>query len=321
MGWQDLLEEASSHLVAPWLGGRRIYSGDRSWRLPHRLPREFGWYLWEVKGRTASWLRKHDADLCYADMWPREQGHLVGDRLISTRARVDPDPDKLIEQTIPVQLVEPGLDRFTMVMAVRDPEERYIYMHELFPLGAEDEVRRAYIDRKETVNDIVGVTPGLDLAFRFATRQRQLFEAHRAELERLRLEEERRERLRRNMGTGAGRREMATEDPAEAARAALRVAGAELLDVRDGRTRREMIVQFRFENRRFECVAQKDTLRIVDSGICLTDHHTNEKGDTYFTLESLPGVIRQAIQEHKLVVYRHVDEHGYDDWDDDDWED
>ena len=47
-------------------------------------------------------------------------------------------------------------------------------------------------------------------------------------------------------------------------------------------------------------------MRIIDSGICLQDHNTGEKGDTYFTLESLPAVIRQADREGKLVVYRHV---------------
>jgi hypothetical protein len=316
MGWQDLLEEASSHLVAPWLGGRRIYSGDRSWRLPHRLPREFGWYLWEIKGRTASWLRKHDADPDYGNRLTKIKGYLIGDRLAPLGSSVRPDPDALFGETKSVYLVEDGLDRFTFVETMVDPYGRIIFSQELFPLGPEDEVRRAFIDRKETVDGVAGVPPALDLAFRFATRQRQLVEERRAELEQIRQEEERRERIRKNMGTGEGRRQIAAENPEEAARAALRVAGAELLDVRDGRTRREMIVQFRFENRRFECVAHKDTLRIVDSGICLTDHHTNEKGDTYFTLESLPGVIRQAIQEHKLVVYRHVD----DDWDDD-WED
>ena len=57
-------------------------------------------------------------------------------------------------------------------------------------------------------------------------------------------------------------------------------------------------------------MAQRDTLRIVDAGICLEDHATGEKGDTYFTLESPPGVVRQAIREGQLVVWRHADEEG-----------
>ena len=47
------------------------------------------------------------------------------------------------------------------------------------------------------------------------------------------------------------------------------------------------------------------------------------KGDTYFTLESLPGVIGWAMDQNKLVVWRHVDGapgRGYDD-DYDDYDD
>lgn len=316
MGWQELLEAPSGHLVAPWLGGRRIYSIGRAWRVPNRLPREFGWYLWELRGRTASWLRKHEPDPSYSDGKVVAKGYLVGDRFIPETARVDPDPTKLIEQTVEVFLVEPGIDRFSQVLVTFDDEKRPIYMQELFPLGPEDEVRRAFIDRKEPIDNIAGVTPALDLAFHFASRQRQLLEERRAELERIHAEERRREEAMRSIGTGLGRRTVAATDFETAARAALAVGGAELLDVRAGRVRNEMVVQYRFSNRRLECVADRNTLQIIDSGICLEDHHTREKGDTYFTLESLPAVVRQAIQEHKLVVYRHADGDLDDDWED-----
>jgi hypothetical protein len=103
---------------------------------------------------------------------------------------------------------------------------------------------------------------------------------------------------------------MAKLDFGAAAKAALAVGGAELLDWRDSRVAGEAVVQFRYLGRRFECVAQKATLRIVDSGICLVDHHTGFRGDTLLTLESLPGTIAQATREHKLVVFRHVDDRG-----------
>jgi hypothetical protein len=51
-------------------------------------------------------------------------------------------------------------------------------------------------------------------------------------------------------------------------------------------------------------VVHTETLRIIDSGICLIDHATDERGDTYFTLESLPAVIAQAIREGHLVIFR-----------------
>ncbi|MEQ1501229.1 MAG: hypothetical protein ABMB14_03320 [Myxococcota bacterium] len=108
------------------------------------------------------------------------------------------------------------------------------------------------------------------------------------------------------IGSGEGRRELAADDFEAAARAALALSGAELLDHHPGYERGEQIVLFRFRGRRFECVADA-ALRIVDSGICLTDHHTGEKGDTRFTLESLPGVIGEAIDNDVLVVFRHPD--------------
>jgi hypothetical protein len=305
MGWADLLQRPY-WLSIPWLGGRKIYHGNCAYRVSGRLPREFGWYLWELNGRKASWLKKAELNFEYSLDLMKFQGYLVGDRFIRVSARVDPDPEKLVAQTEPVYLAEMGLERFAFVQVALDPLRRAVYMQELFQQGVEDLAREAFIERKETIDDIQGVTPALDLAFRFATRQRQILEERQAELERKRLEEERIEQARKNLGTGLGRRVLAETDFRTAAEAALKVGGAELIDVRQGRTRQEMVVQYRFENRRLECVVERTTLRIVDSGICLEDHNTREKGDTYFTLESLPPVVRQAIREDRLVVYRHV---------------
>lgn len=314
MGWQDLLSESSGRLVAPWLGGRRIFRGSRAWRVSGGYPREFGWYSWDLNGRKANKVEVSDPDPDYGDGWEICRGYLVGDRFVHEHVENRIEIGEVAELMHPVFFVEPGLDRFAFVSIVRDPERRCIYQQELFALGPEDEVRRAFIDRKESVDDIKGVTPALDLAFRFATRQRQVVEERRAELERRRLEEERLEEARRSIGTGVGRRMLAGRDFEAAARAALAVGGAELLDIRNGRTANEAVVQYRCEHRRLECVARRDTLAIVDAGICLEDHQTHEKGDTYFTLESLPAVVKQAIREHKLVVWRHVEGDMEDDW-------
>lgn len=173
----------------------------------------------------------------------------------------------------------------------------------------------AFMDHKGNwdgaISQIKGVRPALEAAFRMEVYQREQAEARRQEIARLQAEEEartaqetRRKELQERLGDGAGRREMAVTDFTEAARAALAVGGAELLDVRTT-GRGEKVVKYRFSGRRYECIC--DTrMRIIDSGICLQDHDTGEKGDTYFTLESLPAVIRQADREGKLVVYRHV---------------
>ncbi|NIV32268.1 MAG: hypothetical protein GWN58_23230 [Anaerolineae bacterium] len=317
MGWEDLLTESSGRLAAPWVGGRRVYFGSKAYRVEGKLPREFGLYNWEVTGRRVVVLGQAEPDQDYAEGWTSERGYLVGDRFIHLESG-HWELDEFAELSQPTFLVEPGLDRFTLVRIVRDPERRNIYQEELFPIGPEDEVRRAFVDKKESLDDIKGVVPALDMAFRFASWQRQLLEERRAELERRRLEEERLERARQSIGTGLGRRTLAVEDFEAAAKAALSVGGAELLDIRPGRSQNEAVVQYRYEHRRLECVADRRTLRIIDSGICLTDHRTQEKGDTYFTLESLPSVVGEALRGNKLVVYRHVDgdvdDEEYEDW-------
>lgn len=84
------------------------------------------------------------------------------------------------------------------------------------------------------------------------------------------------------------------------------------MDSKRGVRRGEMVVKFRLGRRRFECTCDEHTLNIIDAGICLTAHYDDEafeggtKGDTWFTLESLPGVIREAETAGVLVVFRHV---------------
>lgn len=275
----------------------------------HRtIAEEYGWFLWEIQGRNVSRIKRHESDPNYFPTFI--PGYLVGDRFIHRTARVVPDPDGLISQTVHVCLVPPELDRFTPVqigVVHGSVGQRFVFVQETFPEGAEDDVRQAFLDRRESLDGIPHVTPALDLSFRFAVRQREVVEQRRAELERQREEERRREEMLQRIGTGAGRRELAVADFEEAARHALRVGGAELLDIRRGVRPNERIVQYRLDRQRFECVAEAQTLRIVDSGICLTDERTGEKGDTRFTLESLPSVVRQAIDEGRLVVYRHVE--------------
>jgi hypothetical protein len=80
----------------------------------------------------------------------------------------------------------------------------------------------------------------------------------------------------------------------------LRGAGARLLAVRrigDG----QLEVRWQFEGTRFISVVEEGGLRVVDSGVCLAS------SDSLVTLDSLPGVIREAMQEEALVITRHDD--------------
>src|SRR3989344_2618303 len=330
MGWQDLLASGGDR-VLPWFGDRKVHSHDRTWTIIGRLPKEHGWYTFQTTAARGGTLKgPAEREPAYEGGHKVVRGFLVGDRFIPDDARVDPDPTKLIDQTEEVFCVELGLDRFQKAAVVQDREGRLVFMRLEWPEGPETEVLAAYQDRKASVLDIKGVTPALDLAFRWISYQRAAAEARAAELERLRKEEdakaaeaERVGRLMKQTGTAEGRRALAVQDFEAAARAALRVSGAELLDVIATHRKDEVRVQYRFRARRLECGVNKKTLGVVDAGVCLADHR-GIKGDTWFTLESLPGVIGEAMGRHKLVVWRHVpgDEawHGVEDdrLDDDD---
>lgn len=80
--------------------------------------------------------------------------------------------------------------------------------------------------------------------------------------------------------------------------AALEKSGAQLLDLRTLQDH-QLEVIFRVDGERFQAVVWADTLQVLDAGICLSGH------DAALTLESLPGVIREAIQDDVLVITRH----------------
>ena len=318
MSWRDLLQTDQETLVFPWVGGKSLQDdGGQTWAIQGPRPREFGWYRFINKGRTAKFLEAvppEPDNLRYP-----VTGYLVGDRLVPDGARIDPDPRNIHLASERVFLIEEGLDRFARISAGRVFEEGPLVFRSLeMPLGPEDQVLNAYLDQLPSVDAIPGVIPALDAAFRMETHQRVEAERRRLEAERRRQEEEerirqeeQRRKLFEQLGDGAGRRAMAAVDFVQAARAALAVGGAEYLDSRRS-NRDEMIVKFRLGGQRFECVCDARTLAIVDAGICLTAHYDDQdfeagtKGDTWLTLESLPSVIRQAEAEGKLVIFRHV---------------
>jgi len=311
MGWKDLLTTKDETITLPWTGGRSLHSASRKYKLGKR-PREFGWYVFDVEGNKA--VAPKPTDPVPEILSNSVRGYLVGDRLVPDDTRIDPDPAKIINFSEKVFLLPEELDRFSRVRAGRIfPEGPLIFLEQEFPLGPEDEVMEAFFDNKTSTDDIRNVVPALDAAFRMEVYQREQAELRRQELARLRAEEEarlakeeRRKEMLEKLGDGAGRRAMAQENFGEAARAALAVGGAQYLDHRKhGRSRGEWVVKYRVDGERLECVCDTN-LQIIDAGVCLVNHATNEKGDTYFTLESLPAVIRQAVREGKLVVWRHL---------------
>lgn len=309
MSWRDLLKKDEESVTLPWTGGRSLHAANRTFKLS-KLPREFGWYRFSITHNTASdaVATEPTTDLLKTTV----SGYLVGDHLVPDNIRVDPDPAKIFAFSEKVYLLSDNLDRFSRVRAGRIyPEGPLIFLEQAFPLGPENDVMNAYLDRKTSVHEIPGVVPALDAAFRMEMFQREQAEIRHqerlrreAEEEAARVREARRKEVLERVGDGQFRRQLARENFQEAAKAALAIGNAEYLDHRsvgDG----EWAVKYRVDGQRLECICDTN-LRIVNAGVCLTDHHSGEKGDTYFTLESLPSVIREAMEEDKLVIWRHV---------------
>jgi hypothetical protein len=312
MLWKELLQTSAETLVAPWIGGRSLRTHQRAFKIEGDLPAEHGWHSFELSGRRARWTA--GAERVDGALALDVHGYLIGDRLVPDDVRVAPKLAALAHSFERIHLIEPGLDRFARVSAGRAFEDGpLIYRTLELPLGPEEEVLREFLDGSDTADAIPGVSPALDAAFRVEVFRRK--EAARRREERARQErlaeeqseaEARQRELAERYGNAGGRRELAVHDFGDAARAALAIGGAEYLDHRPAHHADEMIVRFRFQRQRFECTCDRRTLRIIDAGICLTDHTTETRGDTRFTLESLPAVIRQAESEGVLVIFRHA---------------
>ncbi|MGF1465647.1 MAG: hypothetical protein ACFCGT_05905 [Sandaracinaceae bacterium] len=319
MGWRDLLQAgAPSRVVVPWLGGRDIRQGERRWSLSGQVPEAHGWHAFDVEGRGARWAGPADPEP--EGLTEAAVGYLVGDLFVSDGEGGEVGDLALLVGRFPrVRLVEEGIDHFARVrVAPAWADGPLVFVGEEFPLGPEDEVRGALLDERPSVDHVAGVPPALDLAFRVKRAHREWVERQRQEAQRLREEAERRRiveaHLRRirdhareafaEHGDGATRRELAQLDFGEAARAALALGGATYLEHRRARLPGEYVVRYRIEGERYECVCD-ERLHIIDAGICLEDHRTGEKGDTYFTLESLPGVTREAMAIG-AAIWRHV---------------
>jgi hypothetical protein len=313
MSWRDLLQHEDERITLPWTGSRELRSFTRKWTIVGDLPREHSWYNFKIlKARSVTVHEPVEPaiDLCMHVVC----GYLVGDRFATEALlnKIAIDPAEVAKQLPKVHLIT-DVDRFSRVSVGQIyGQGPLIFCRQEMPNGPEDDVLRAYEDRAVSVDTVKNVTPGLDTAFRMASWQRTEAVRRRAELERLRVEEEakraaeeRRQTLIKQLGDGAGRREMAKVDFEAAARAALAVGGAELLDWKHLRQRDEYVVKYRLDGRRFECVCDVN-MHVIDAGICLVDHRTGVKGDTWFTLESLPAVVRQAEREGVLVVFRNV---------------
>lgn len=313
--------------VLPYLGGAFLYAADRRLRLATE-PAAPGWYRFRIKGREATPLGPAEPDAL--DTLPAVRGHLVGERLVregSTAERV-----LFLPAEEPPQLSPCKARRWhsgELLFEVLD-----------FESEAEEAVRRA-LEEGTSLAQIKGVPATLRAAFAYALLEAesrrigipaaprelrphltQVAELGRPEAERalralaaerVLAEREMRE-LRQRQGLvlraqqavqeqeRLGRQRRGGEADAVArAEMALEAAGARMRTAR-GLGNGNLEVIFTFMDERFISVVNMATLQVVDSGICLG----HPPRDDLVTLESLPSVIKEAIDTDRLVILRHA---------------
>ena len=309
---------AAQELVLPYLGGLRVDAPDRSLRLEAELTP--GWWKFSVSGRRAT--PKDTTDAPDLSQLPRVRGFLLGARLVGERGSAE--RVHLTPQEQP--------QRFAPASARRWHGGALIFDGLEFESGIEEDVRRALEDSR-TLAELKGVPAPLRSAFAYALAEqagrRLQLPAHPIELrphvgtiadggvaeaERVlrQLDAERRayrlmlasrpvQSAMRDVNVPEivrrPRRFASIEDRVEAA---LHDAGARL---RRTRTLNgdQIEVTWDFMGETFISIVQEESLQVVDSGVCLAG------ADSLVTLESLPGVIREAIDRGRLVITRHWD--------------
>ncbi|PTL79420.1 hypothetical protein [Vitiosangium sp. GDMCC 1.1324] len=329
MDYRKFLGKVES-AVLPYFGGACVDAPSR--RLRVSTPPAPGWWRFDVQGRTAT--AREPAGPEGLDGLPLIRGHLWGSRLVREGAVAEPV----------LLLPEEEPPRFSPVRTRRWHDGTLVFETLEFE-GEAEGTARLMLEEERTLAEVKAVPASLRAAFGYAVLEGtsralgirfspaevrgqvlSVSEGGRPAAEaRLRaLAAEREAHVRavetRLLALEAQRRRAEEEVrlQAELARMrsrprplewqaqgltrverALESAGARLLDTRRlGSDRLE--VTFGFMGERFISIVEAGSLQVVDAGICLAG------SDRTVTLESLPSVIREAIEDDVLVITRHA---------------
>jgi hypothetical protein len=302
--------------VLAYFGGPYVEAGSR--RLLVRSPLEPGFYRFAVTGRHAEPVGP--ADVPDLSDRPAMRGYVIARSADAVYLATESGA----AQRLAIGPADEPL-AFAPLLARRFPRGELVFDTVEFESGVEDAVRQAY-ERRQTLADVKGAPAALRAAFGYAVLLRVASEssvparpaearphlaaladrgepAARAVLGLLRRERERaqpeetphwilaREQARRRqLGP------LAADDPSvRRAAEALYAARAALRGIR----RLEggyLEARYDLDGERFVSIVDATTLNVVDAGICLAEH------DRELTLESLPSVIREAMQTGRLHV-------------------
>ncbi len=330
MDYRKFLGKVES-AVLPYFGGGTVDAPSRRLRLA--APVTPGWWRFEIQGRTAT--AREPAGPEGLDALPLVRGHAWGARLVREGA---------VAEAL-LLLPEEESPRFSPVRARRWHDGSLLFDGLDFEGEAEGSARLV-LEEAGTLASVKAVPASLRAAFgytvleatsralhiRFApveVRSRVLEvaergramaeevlrhlmaerEAHVRALEAQRVAQE--ARLQGEVERARVRAEVARRPAVQPPRRVEREvgdrvervlahAGARLVDQRRIGNR-QLEVTFRFMGERFISLVDVNTLQVMDAGICLAG------ADREVTLESLPSVIREAIDTDRLVITRYDD--------------
>ncbi|MEW5743183.1 MAG: hypothetical protein AB1938_29985 [Myxococcota bacterium] len=325
-------------LVLPWLGGPTVEAEGRRLRVAKR-PKSPGWYRFEVKGRDATAGEAVEAP--DTSKLPKVRGWLWGERLVHEGARAEPlalmpaeEPPlfspvtarrwhsgELLFDAVEFESEAEGQVREALApgKGLGDVKGvpaglRAAFGYALLAAASKKlGVAFAASEVKPRVAEVAqGGAAAAETALKALEEEREVARREWLELERRRLEalvreEVEAERQARRKALERHEAELAQVlqqrrghgGPADQAEAALAQAGA-VLETARRLNGNQLEVVFRFMGERFISIVDAHTLQVIDSGICLG----HPPRDELITLDSLPSVIKEAIDGGVLVILR-----------------
>ena len=327
-----LAKEAS--MVLPYFGGGTVDAPDRRLRVAEPFE-PIGWYRFTVKGRVAT--KTDAAERPDLSALPVVRGHFVDGRLVHAgavaellqllpsdepaalaliRARRWPSGELLFDELEFETEVEGQVREalasdvgLSTVKAVPSTLRAAYAYSVAAKVSRRLQIAASAAELKPHIPSIAeaGVVAA-EAALAALHAEREQARTEMAELERRRQAQLAAQEMKEARDGRMQRAQvLRVNDPAafrrqvtEAATDALAAAGA-ALETSRMLANHQIEVVFRYMGERFISVADAATLRVIDSGICLG----HPPRDGLVTLDSLPSVIREAIDTGRLVILRH----------------
>ena len=311
-------------VVLPYFGGTRVDAAERRLRMEATLAP--GWWRFQIDGRRA--VPMEPASPPDLGSLPIMRGHWVAG--VEREGWVVADGKTLDRIALPPEDEPAALSR---VVARRWYSDDLLFDTTEFEDDAELAARTA-LEERRPLGDIKGIVPSLRAAFGYAlgivlarelsievsVREltprvvqiaeggrpvvtamfEALLEQRRREAEELRRREEDAQAARRLAGAVRGARvvQHRGHNPQQRADDVLDNARARMITCRSVAGGAQLDITYEVDGSRIMSLVDARTFQVIDPGICLSGAHR------VLTLDAMPSVVREAIEENHLNITR-----------------